>query len=117
MAKDTSEKILEEMIDLAAESIKVTAAMKLPRSIVDQLTRSISSIGANFAEVQDASSKKDFLNKIYIAKKEANESVYWPKLIKKLQGDSDELRDLVQKTHKYVMMLQKIINTSKNGNR
>lgn len=45
--------------------------------LVSQLIRSATSIGANYKEANSASSKKDFRNKIYIAKKEAEETMYW----------------------------------------
>ncbi len=46
-----------------------------------QLLRSGTSIGANLAESNYASSRKDFTNKIYIALKETNESLYWIELL------------------------------------
>ena len=46
-----------------------------------QLLRSGTSIGANIAESECAISKKDFLSKIYIAFKEANETIYWLDLL------------------------------------
>ena len=46
-----------------------------------QLLRSGTSIGANLAESEYASSKKDFLNKLYIALKECNETLYWLDLL------------------------------------
>ena len=42
-----------------------------------QLLRSGTSIGANIAEAQYGSSRKDFLNKLYIALKECAETLYW----------------------------------------
>jgi len=46
-----------------------------------QVLRSGTSIGANIAEAQYASSKKDFLNKMYIALKECAETLYWLELL------------------------------------
>ncbi|MBR4241296.1 MAG: four helix bundle protein [Eubacterium sp.] len=46
-----------------------------------QILRSGTSIGANLAESEFASSEKDFLNKLYIALKECNETLYWLDLI------------------------------------
>lgn len=46
-----------------------------------QLLRSGTSIGANIAESKSASSKKDFLSKIYIALKECTETIYWLELL------------------------------------
>ena len=47
----------------------------------DQLIRSATSIGANYCEANETDTKKDFRNKIRIAKKEARETIYWIKLI------------------------------------
>ena len=46
-----------------------------------QLLRSGTSIGANIAESEFGSSEKDFLNKLYIALKESNETLYWLELL------------------------------------
>lgn len=113
MSTDTSQKIIDEMIELAVDVIKTVNNLKLPKSVVEQITKSITSIGANFSEAQDSSSKKDFINKIYIAKKEANESIYWLKLCSKLTNEKTNLSELQQRTQRYLMMLQKIINSSK----
>jgi four helix bundle protein len=63
-------------------------------SIISQLIRSSSSIGANYCEANGASSKKDFRNKIYICKKEAKETKYWLRIL----GKTDEsIRERCQK--------------------
>ena len=46
-----------------------------------QMLRSGTSIGANIAEAKCGSSKKDFLNKMYIAFKECSETNYWLDLL------------------------------------
>ena len=46
-----------------------------------QLLRSGTSIGANIAEAQYGSSRRDFLNKLYIALKECAETKYWLELL------------------------------------
>lgn len=48
----------------------------------DQLFRSGTGIGANLREAQNAESKRDFLHKIKIAAKEADETAYWLQLCK-----------------------------------
>lgn len=112
MANKTSTEVIEGMIQLSVDVISLCQQLHLPRSVVDQVTRSVTSIGANFTEAQDASSKKDFLNKIYIAKKEASETVYWLKLLARL-NETDENLALEDRARKFVLLLQKIINTSK----
>jgi len=49
--------------------------------LTKQLMRSGTSIGANVAEAQRAQSKADFIAKMSIALKEANETCYWLKLL------------------------------------
>lgn len=117
MASDKSNQIIEEMITLSVDIIRYVEKSHLPKSVADQLIRSVTSIGANFTEAQDASSKKDFINKIYIAKKEAAETKYWLSIVSSLKGDSGEIDDFRQQVQIFVMMLQKIVNTSREPNR
>ena len=49
--------------------------------LINQLVRSATSIGANYMEANGASSKKDFGNKIYFCKKEAQETKHWLRMI------------------------------------
>jgi four helix bundle protein len=49
-----------------------------------QLSKSATSIGANFEEAQ-SSSDREFLHKLRLALKEANETVYWYKIIEQLK--------------------------------
>lgn len=49
--------------------------------ILKQLLRSGTSIGANVHEAQASITKRDFINKLQIALKEANESEYWINLL------------------------------------
>ncbi|MBI2592242.1 four helix bundle protein [Candidatus Saccharibacteria bacterium] len=57
--KRKSNEILEQMLELSERVIKYTEQQRnIPRSVGDQLIRSITAIGANYAEAQDASSKK-----------------------------------------------------------
>ena len=50
--------------------------------LVNQLVRSATSIGANYMEANGASSKKDFVNKIFICKKESQETKHWFRMLK-----------------------------------
>jgi four helix bundle protein len=51
------------------------------KRLTDQLLRSGTSIGANYREANECDTKKDFRNKIRIAKKEARETIYWLELL------------------------------------
>jgi len=60
-----------------------------------QLLRSGTSIGANIAESECASSENDFVNKLYIALKECNESLYWLRLLYKTDYINEERYSLL----------------------
>lgn len=51
------------------------------RSLVDQLVRAGTSVGANYCEADSAHSKKDFYYKIAICKKESRETKHWLRMI------------------------------------
>ena len=69
----------------------------LNRSLITQLIRSATSVGANYCEANNASSKKDFRNKIYICKKEIQETKYWIVMIVETNPEiKKELRPLWQ---------------------
>jgi len=59
-------------------------------STISQLIRSGTSVGANYCEANGASSKKDFRNKIYICKKEAQETKYWLRILSKANPEIRE---------------------------
>lgn len=59
---------------------------KLPRNTINfedisQLTRSSGSVEANYIEANESLSKKDFVMRIKISRKEAKESIFWLKLV------------------------------------
>ena len=54
---------------------------KIEYSLIDQLLRSGTSIGANVHEAQFAQGKKDFISKLEIALKKASETGYWLELL------------------------------------
>ncbi|MCX6792705.1 MAG: four helix bundle protein [Candidatus Falkowbacteria bacterium] len=55
--------------------------------IVRQLVRSSTSVGANYMEANQASSRRDFSNKIRICQKEANETKHWLKMVSVINDD------------------------------
>jgi len=57
--------------------------------ISKQLFRSASSVGANYIEANEALSKKDFIMRIKICRKEAKESIYWLRLIEPDQEEKE----------------------------
>lgn len=82
-----------------------------------QLYRSETSIQANIAEAQYAQSHKDFINKMSIALKEANESRRWIGLLHKTEYINDrEYKSIYDDVNEIVMILISIIRKGKNNN-
>lgn len=100
--------------------------IKLYRFLVDvnkeyvlskQLLRSGTSIGANVRESKNAQSRNDFLNKINIALKEADETQYWLELLHESGYLSDDMYDSIYiQCSRLVGTLVNIIKTIKNNN-
>lgn len=98
-------------------SQKLIAFLKLcPNTItltplIGQTLRSGTSIGANYREANGASSKKDFINKIFICKKESKETLYWLELLNQ-SLDDDKLiqtcQNLWQEAREFVLIFGKI---------
>ncbi len=83
----------------------------LNRSIISQLIRSATSVGANYCEANNASSKKDFRNKIFICKKEIQETKYWIVMMAETNEEiKKELRILWQEAHELSLIFNKISN-------
>ena len=102
----------QSLIDYSVSVIKFVQSIEknIPRSIADQLIRSSTSVGANYTEAINGSSKADFKNKIFISKKEASETRYWLNIIKKL-GNFEDIDEIIDETQKFIMILQKTVNT------
>ena len=83
--------------------------------ISKQIVRSGTSIGANVAESRNAQGEKDFINKLNIALKEADETEFWLK--KLLYGDyitQIQYESMYQDNDEIVKILTKIIKTMKS---
>lgn len=87
----------------------------ISRPIIDQLIRSATSIGANYMEANAASSRTDFRNKIFICKKEAQETRHWIRMLTVCIPDSkEELQKLWREDQELVLIFQKITSTLDN---
>lgn len=80
-----------------------------------QLLRSGSSIGANIREAEHAESKADFIHKMSISLKEANESSYWIELLFKSNYITEnQFKNINNDLTEILKLLTSIIKTSKN---
>ncbi|MDD2656575.1 MAG: four helix bundle protein [Patescibacteria group bacterium] len=86
------------------------------KPLISQLVRSATSVGANYREANNASSKKDFTNKISISKKEINETKYWIELLAEIlpENEKKDLRDIWQEAKELTLIFNKIYYNSKN---
>ena len=78
-----------------------------------QLVKSGTSIGANVEEADGTVTKRDFVNKIAIARKEAKETRYWLKLIAGKYIKPEHLGKDIQEAQEIINILSAIINKTK----
>ncbi|MCH7640766.1 four helix bundle protein [Patescibacteria group bacterium] len=87
----------------------------ITRPIISQLVRSSTSIGANYMEANAASSRRDFGNKIFICKKEAQETKHWLRMLTKcLPEKKEEISKLWKECQELTLIFQKITTTLRN---
>lgn len=85
------------------------------REDVKQLIRASGSVGANYIEANEALSKKDFLMRIRISRKDAKESIYWLRLLRdnnNLEYDN-EVNRLIREATELKKIFSTIIEKSK----
>ena len=107
---------LEERTTAFGEKVIVFARSialdEITRPLIDQMVRSGTSIGANYREANEASSKKDFRNKICITKKEANETRHWLRLIMTASpSKAAESKKLMSEVNELVLIFGRIVHT------
>lgn len=106
--EERTAKFGESIIDFCRTLVQDT----ISKPIINQLVRSGTSIGANYMEANGASSKKDFNNKIFICKKESQETKHWLRmLVRCIPDKKDEAQKLWQEVQELTMIFQKITST------
>jgi len=109
---------LEERTFKFAQNVR-TFVKKLPKTIANiedgkQLIKASGSIGGNYIEANEALSKKDFIMRIKICRKEAKESRYWLRLVD-AQGDTkleNEQKDLQKEAAELMNIFGSILRKS-----
>ncbi len=120
--KFDSDSFYERMYRFAVGCQKLTKLLsktQFNREYSDQLIRASGSIGANYIEALEALSKKDFIHRLKISRKESRESIHWLRLIK---DTNEEYKDIMEKSIKLIEEVQQVkkiltssIITSENG--
>lgn len=93
--------------------VKTLKITPINRRIIDQLVGSYGSVGANYCEATKAESKKDFIHKIGISKKEIKETKHWLRLF----GISDKeykvgIDKIMKEAHELLLIFSKIKRTA-----
>jgi four helix bundle protein len=115
MKKDNENLIVKLSLEFALDIITLVEKLEELKKyvIARQLLKSGTSIGANIREAQNAESKADFIHKMKIAAKEADETEYWLTLCE-LAPSYPNPEDLKLKLDSLINIISKIIITSKS---
>jgi len=110
---------LEERTFQFAKAVRlfVKTLPKTTANIEDgkQVVKSSGSVGANYREANESLSKKDFLMRMKISRKEAKESAYWLRLIHETNNlkDARYAQNLIQEANELKKIFSSILNKSK----
>ena len=94
--------------------VKEIPQTNINRPLIEQLVRSATSVGANYMEANGASSKKDFRNKIYICKKESQETKHWLRMLLVTSPECQgEISKLWNECQELTLIFGKIVSSLK----
>ena len=104
---------LEKRTFIFAKNVR-EYVVKLPKSLTNaefgrQLVRSAGSVGANYIEADEALSKKDFIMRIKICRKEAKESKYWLELSTSSNENTELKSHLIDECTQLIKIFSTII--------
>ena len=109
-------KLIDLSMDFAIDIVNLCDNLKCKASLVNQLLRSGTSVGANIHEANYAHGKPDFIAKLQIALKECYETEYWLELLKRTDKLAPETAtELKNKCGTIRRVLISSINTSKQS--
>ena len=112
--KEFAKKLENRTIKFSIDIIKFSSNLsKTPEALVlrNQLTKSGTSIGANYREANRSRSKKDFKNKIKISLGEASETDYWLRIIEELNWvNNDKIKNLRSEAKELLAIFTSIAN-------
>jgi len=112
--EERTEKFGKDIINIC----KILKRSLITVPLIKQLLRSGTSVGANYCEANNAVSRKDFINRIGIVKKEAKETVYWLDLLLEATDDEEDLlRKLRQEAQELCFIFNAIFLSSKDNNK
>ena len=113
-------KLVELSMEFSVDIINLVKNLKANHETIisNQIGRSGTSVGANIREAKYAHGTADFISKMQIALKEANETGYWLELLYKTNYIGEEQYNFLESKCKSLRaMLVSSINTAKNNNK
>ena len=114
MRDDKKNIIVELTFQFSVKSILYCEVLEAQKkyAVARQLIRASTSIGANVREAQNAESKNDFIHKMKIAAKEADETRYWLEIIQEIPSYPQD-KEQLELLKPIELIITKIISTSK----
>ena len=108
--------IVKKSLDFSVIVVNYCESLEKRRKFIisNQLLKSGTSIGANVFEAQHSESRSDFVHKMKIALKEANETFYWLSLCERMNEEVVP-KEALSGINEIIAILSKIIITSKKN--
>jgi four helix bundle protein len=108
--------IVQKSMTFAIDIIKYCDFLSEGKKFIisNQLLKAGTSIGANIFEAQYAESRLDFIHKMKIAQKEANETLYWLMLCENINKVKIQ-EEMINNLNEILAILSKIVTTSKKN--
>lgn len=112
-AKDIRERAFKFGCNVARLALSLTPRPGI-RSLIDQLLRAGTAIGANLEEAKAASTRREFLRDVEISLREAREAWYWLRMYRELElGDPGAVAELVGEADSIIRILTSIVISTK----
>ena len=114
-ARDVPYDIRERTFRFAVQVIRAVRGLPddaATRVVAYQLVKAATSVGANVEEADGAESKRDFVHKMSIGRKETRESRYWIRIVRASIVDNNEWAALQQESEELARILSAIINSA-----
>jgi four helix bundle protein len=114
--------ILQKTLEFSTAVIRIGEKLQNQKNFIlsNQFVRSGTAIGVLVHEAQSAESRLDFMHKLKIADKEANETMYWITLLEKTEPDFDvqirnQLMEIRRLLGSIILTCRKRLKEKKNG--
>jgi four helix bundle protein len=113
--KDIHLRIYEFVVECFQDIVKKIPKTTESLPIISQLTSALTSIGANDQEADATTSKKDFIAKYAIVRKETKETKYWLTLIRDISLIKSEIiNPYIDECQEILLIVSKIIENTRN---